>query len=172
MRPDYCSLADYEAWFEGECNKLALDPGFEVVGPFTEASGEPGVAPWFSDLAIIYPDSMYVRVTEEYCRAAKRDGGGGRLIHFSYHYGPASKRRDSFGFPQFIDDCDLRIDIALRGGRHIHFRGEDHIPEERIKGLNFASIEPFEFIRAVHQHRSTKDSTMDQILRFTVEPKQ
>jgi hypothetical protein len=169
LRRDNCQLAEYEAWFEGECNKLILEPGVTVVGPFTDALGDPDSPPWNSDFALIYPKGMYVRVAEYYRALPKRIGGGGCLELFSYHYGPCSTVRDSDGFPPLSKKFELRIDIDRLHGRHIHYMKEDHIPEARLFGLDFDKIDLFEFIRAVEEHRRTL-KTLHKILGFMVVP--
>lgn len=169
MQRDNCQLAEYEAWFEGECNKLTIDPGFTVVGPFTDALGNPDSAPWRSDFAIVYPNGMYIRVSENYRPLPKRHGGGGCLELFSYHYGPCTTARDSDGFPLFSKRFELRIDTDRRHKRHIHYLKKNHIPEARLTGLDFDSIDPFEFIRAVEEHRKSL-KPLHEILGFNVEP--
>lgn len=169
LRRDNCQLAEYEAWFEGECNKLILDPGITIVGPFTEALGCPDSSPWRSDLAIIYPDEMYIRVGEDYRQLSLREGGGGCRHYFKFHYGPCAEDRDCDGFPLFSDEFELRIDIDRQHGRHIHYMKEDHIPAVRLRGLNFDNIDPFKFIRAVEEHRKSSTPLHD-ILGFKVEP--
>jgi hypothetical protein len=169
LRRDNCQLAEYEAWFEGECNKLALEPGLIIVGPFTDACSCPDSPPWDSDFAIIYPDGMYIRVGEYYRQLPKVDGGGGCRQSFKFHYGPCSDSRDSEGFPVFSEEFELRIDIDRLHGRHIHYEKVDHIPEARLPGLNFDSIDPFKFIRAVEEHRRTL-KPLHKILGFMVVP--
>src|ERR1035437_6561482 len=110
LRRDNCQLAEYEAWFEGECNKLALDPGLTIVGPYTDPLVNLGSAPWRSDLAIIYANGMYIRIVENYCPRLRIDGGGGCLQHLSYHYGPCTDARNDKGFPVFSKEFELRID--------------------------------------------------------------
>lgn len=147
-----------------------LEPGFTLVGPFTDALGSPDGPPWQSDLAIIYPDDMYIRVVERYRQLSKREGGGGCLDEFSYHYGPCKKARDTAGFPNFSKKFELRVDIDHGPyKRHIHYQREDHIPESRVVGLDFLNIDPFKFIRAVEKHRK-ESKPMHEILGFTVEP--
>jgi hypothetical protein len=171
LRRDKCQLAEYEAWFGGECNKLTLEPGFTIVGPFTDACGDPDSPPWSSDFAIIYPDGMYIRVGEYYRQLPKADGGGGCRRLFSFHYGPCTDTRDDEGFPVFSKKFELRIDIDRLHKRHIHYMMEDHIPEARLPGLDFDSINPFEFIRAVEEHRKSKSTVpLHEILGFEVVP--
>jgi hypothetical protein len=166
---DNCHLAEYEAWFEGECDKLVLEPGFIAVGPFLSALGDPDAPPWDSDFGIIYPNGMYIRVAEYYRSLPKRCGGGGCLESFSYHYGPCTSVRDKEGFPRFSKKFELRIDVDRQYKRHIHYMGENHIPEARLPGLDFNSIDPFAFIRAVELHRKSS-KPLHEILGFKVVP--
>jgi hypothetical protein len=124
--------------------------------------------PWSFDLVITYPDRMYLRVGERYRPLPKNLGGGGRLQHFSYHYGPDNGEKDEDGFPKRIDECVLRIDIDWHS-KHAHYGGEDHIAECRLRGLNFSDITPFEFIRAIEEHRKTS-KPLHEILGFEVLP--
>lgn len=169
MRRDNCQLAEYEAWFERERNNLSLEPGFTIVVLPVSALGNPDSSPWRSDFAVIYRDQMYVRVSEYYRQLPECNGGGGCLQYFSYHYGPCTDDRDSKGFPIFSEKFELRIDIDRRCGRHIHYMKESHIPEARLPGLDFDSIDPFEFIRAVEEHRKSL-KPLHEILGFKVEP--
>jgi hypothetical protein len=166
LRPDNCTLDDYQAWFQGECDTIVLRPGFSVVDPKVEAVDDPS-PPWSVIFAIIYDDGMYVRIYEHYRELSKSDGGGGRLQYLSYHYGPCSEGRDDDGFPVMEDRCILRIDIDFRSKRHAHYDGEEHIPEERLLGLDFGTITPFDFIRAVEQYRATQ-KPLPEILGFEV----
>lgn len=111
---------------------------------------------------------MYVRIVENYRPLRKSDGGGGCLQYFSYHYGPCTDTRDSEGFPLFSGDYELRVDID-RHNRHVHYLNEDHIPEARLPGLDFESIDPFKFIRAIEEHRKSS-KPLHEILGFNVEP--
>ncbi len=168
MQRDNCQLAEYEAWLEGECNKLTLESGCVFVGPFTDALGNPDSAPWRSDFAIIYSDGMYVRVGEDYRPLSKRQGRGGCREYFRFHYGPCTEERDEDGFPPHSKIFQLRIDIDRWHKRHIHYMKEDHIPKDRLPGLDFDSIDPFEFIRAVEEHRKSQ-RPLHEILGFKVE---
>jgi hypothetical protein len=112
---------------------------------------------------------MYIRIAENYRQLPRIDGGGGCLQYFSYHYGPCTDTRDDEGFPLFSERFELRIDIDRQYKRHIHYMKENHIPEARLPGLNFDSIDPFKFIRAVEEHRKTSVPLPD-ILGFKVVP--
>ncbi len=114
-----------------------------------------------------YDDGMYICIREHYRQLSRMEGGGGRLQYFSYHYGPCGADRDEDGLPTREDDCVLRIDIDWRIQRHAHYGGEDHIPEERLVGLDFGAITPFDFIRAVEEHRATSNP-LHTILGFEV----
>jgi hypothetical protein len=168
LRPDNCNLDEYEAWFQSDCKKVALEPGFTIVWPGISAGRDP-LPPWRVDLGIIYLDQMYIRIVENYRELSRGEGGRGRLDAFSYHYGPCSDERDDEGFPPAIDDCVIRIDIDVVSNRHIHYQGEDHIPEHRILGLNFDQVCPSMFISAVEQYRQTS-KPLHEILKFRVVP--
>lgn len=167
MRREDCQLAEYQAWFQRECNQLVLKPGFTLVGPFLDAARDPA-PPWSLDFAIVYDDSMYIRISENYRALSKNEGGGGCLQYFSYHYGPCTTERDEDGFPVFLEDCELRIDIDRWSKRHIHYAGENHVPEVRLPGLDFNKISPFDFIRAVEEYRATQ-MALHELLGFKVE---
>lgn len=171
MRPNNCKLEEYEAWFDEQCTQLVIESGSILVGPFVEALGEPDSAPWTSDLAIIYEDSKYLRITEDYRQLPKnfKGGGHGAFADFAYHYGPCTAKRDSDGFPKFSKRVDLRIDRDNRFKNHIHYMKEDHIPEARLPGLDFATVDPFAFIKAVESHRKN-GKPLHIIMGFTVEP--
>lgn len=123
--------------------------------------------PWSIIFGIIYADAMYIRIYEHYRELPRSDGGGGRLQFLSYHYGRCGNERDDDGIPTMEDHCALRIDIDKRSKRHAHYNGEDHIPEERLVGLNFDAVTAFDFIRAVEEHRTTS-RPLHQILGFEV----
>lgn len=167
MRPDNCTFEDYQAWFQGECDAIVLRPSFSIVDPKIYAVNDPA-PPWTLIFAIIYHDGMYVRIYEHYRQLSQREGGGGRLQWFSYHYGRCSECRDGDGFPTKEDDCVLRIDIDVRSQRHAHYEGENHIREERLSGLDFDTITPFDFIRAVERYRADSTKTLPSILGFEV----
>jgi hypothetical protein len=110
---------------------------------------------------------MYIRIYEHYRQLSKMEGGGGRLKYFSYHYGKCGEGLDEDGFPERESICVLRIDVDQRHRRHAHYQGEDHVPEARLVGLDFDAITPFDFIRAVEDHRTTS-RPLHEILGFEV----
>lgn len=110
---------------------------------------------------------MYIWLWEHYRELSRREGAGGRLQYFSYHYGPGGRERDGDGFPVWSDDCVLRIDLDLRHGRHAHYAGENHILEPRLIGLDFDHLTPFAFIRAVEEFR-VSSKPLPELLGFEV----
>lgn len=169
MLRDNCQLAENEAWFKEGCSKYPLKSGLTIVGPITYSLRNPDSPPWRSAFAVIYPDDMHIHLAEYYRQLPKSKGSGGCLEILSYHYGPCRTERDEDGFPLLSDRFELRIDIDHRNGRHIHYMNEDHIPEARLPGLDFDSIDPFKFIRAVEEHRKSS-KPLHEILGFNVEP--
>ena len=124
--------------------------------------------PWGLEFAILYSDGMYIRIGEYYRELSRIEGGGGSLKYFAYHYGPYAGPLGPEGFPVMTKQVELRIDVDERHKRHAHYGGEDHIPESRLKGLNFETIDPFQFIGAVEEHRQHK-RPLHEILGFVVE---
>ena len=169
MRRDDCRFADYKAWFQRECDGITLESGFTHVGPILDPLPNTDFPPWGLDFAILYTDGMYIRVGEYYRPLPRHAGGGGCLQYLSYHYGPYGDPLGRDGFPVFTKDVVLRIDIDERSKRHAHYQQEDHIPEARLAGLDFDAIDPFQFIRAVEEHRRDGKS-LHEILGFKVEP--
>jgi hypothetical protein len=167
LRPDNCDFDEYVAWFQGGCNSIPLEPGFSIVQPEINAINNPA-PPWSIAFAIIYDDGVYIRIFEHYRELSRRDGSGGRLQYLSYHYGPCGTERDEGGFPTREDNCVLRIDIDQSvTPKHAHYAGENHISEHRLKGLDFSTLTPFDFIRAVEEHRKTS-KPLAAILGFEV----
>ena len=90
---------------------------------------------------------------------------------FSYHYGDWNGLVDSDGYPEQIAQVDLRIDkeSSTKYPDHIHYAGENHVACTRVMGLDFEAITPFDFIRAVLEHRNTSKH-FSEILGFEVLP--
>jgi hypothetical protein len=51
---------------------------------------------------------------------------------------------------------------------HIHFAGEDHVPQSRVKGLVIVELDVFRFVEAVISHRTTSQP-IDNCLGFKLE---
>jgi len=169
LRRDNCRFSEYQAWFQGECDGITLESGFTHVGPILSPLPDGDLPPWGLEFAILYSDGMYIRIGEHYRQLPKSEGGGGALQYLSYHYGPYTNSFDRDGFPIFLNEFELRIDIDHPRQRHAHYQNEDHICEARLPGLNFENIDPFKFIRAVEECRRTL-KPLHEILGFRVEP--
>ena len=112
---------------------------------------------------------MYIRVGEYFRQLSRVKGGGGCRQYFTFHYGPCTDDRDEDGFPICNKEFELRIDIDCFHGRHAHYMKKNHIPEDQLSGLDFDSIYPFKFIRAVEEHRRLS-KPLHEILEFKVVP--
>jgi hypothetical protein len=91
-------------------------------------------------------------------------------MHFSFHYGTTGTNFRANGFPardKAKHPAIIRIDKDAYGP-HIHFHDEaDHIPQSRIDGMIIEKVDPFDFVRAVLQHRKTNED-FDSIMKFKV----
>lgn len=158
---------DYERWLEDQHSRCVLESSCTQVGPFCTPTVSPNRPPWQMKWAVIFDDGLFLRVTENWL-TRKGMGGRGLRHHHSFQYGQANPDRDEEGIPRRSPAYPtiIRIDFD-RYGPHLHYRGDDHIPQNRVKGLDIASIEPFTFVQAVMQHRKTGES-FEQILNFTI----
>ena len=163
-------FAEYETWLSGQVDSLVLESGSIQIGPYTTPTVAPNKPPWDMEWTVLFRDGMYFRVVEHWYRRSSALGGHGYRKTFSFHYGPTNPRKDDEGIP-FPSDrfpAMIRIDLDVDWrGPHIHFNGEDHILQGRVKNLRISDVEPFEFIRAVMQHRASGE-TFDKIMQFTV----
>ena len=86
-----------------------------------DALGDPDSAPWRSDFAIIYANSMYLRVGGNLSDFIQARGWWwmSRILFISLWsmYQP----RDSDGFPKFSKKVELRVDINRQYKCHIHY---------------------------------------------------
>jgi hypothetical protein len=120
---------------------------------------------------VCFPDGKHIKIKESWWPRPIRHGGRGYRKHFAFHYGELNPLSDVDGFP--LPDNGkfppiIRIDDDAYGP-HLHYNGEDHIPQSRVKGLYISSTDIFEFVRAVQRHRETGE-TFDTIMKFTVTP--
>ncbi|HEX3659792.1 MAG TPA: hypothetical protein VHU89_00050 [Acidobacteriaceae bacterium] len=159
---------EYEARFQADCYTVQMEPGCTVSGPFLEFTVLPDLPPWSMELFIRFPDGMYSRVWEQYDRAAGTPSHGQRL-QFALHYGPTPANVDVRGLPLWRseDRCELRIDLDTWHGPHIHFGGEDHITQNRVKRLDIRTMTPIVFLRGIMEHRSTQ-RTLPEVFGFEV----
>jgi hypothetical protein len=165
----FSSFADFEDWFIGQYDAITIEEGATQRGPFYAPTVDPNEPPWQSEWIIEFSNGKYVRAVETYYRRKQRDGGGGTRTHFSFHYGdtPASDPSGNLMWNN-TSQLDIRIDRCSRKGSHIHFAGEDHIPQARVTGMAIDSQDSFTFVNAIQQHRRT-GRTLKDVFGFTVE---
>jgi hypothetical protein len=124
------------------------------------------------DWAILFPDGKYAHLKERWYPAtisAPRSSNWGYRKHFSFHYGMANPSKDSRGIP-LPDRINFRPIIRIdhdRWGPHLHFDGEDHIQQIRVQGMTIDDADPFDFMRAVLEHRAT-NANFDAVMKFQV----
>jgi hypothetical protein len=160
---------EYEKWLAEEVANASLEEGCVSIGPFATPT-PPDRAPWEMDWTVLFADGQYFRLKEHWYRRATHLGGNGYRKTFSFHYGPTNPDKDADGVPIASDlyPAIIRIDEDDDWrGPHIHFDGEEHIPQSRVMGLPITRLDPFDFIRAVMKHRRTH-ARFDQIMGFTV----
>jgi hypothetical protein len=164
-------FVEYERWLTGETSKLIFEPSSTVIGLYSTPTIQPNNAPWQTELTVVFSDGKFFRVCETWYRRKGSPGGGGYRGHFSFHYGPANPSCDSEGVPTRSKDYPaiIRIDEDDRIGPHLHFAGENHIPQRRVQNLRISDADMFDFIRAVQTHRANGEG-FDKILKFTVNP--
>jgi hypothetical protein len=163
----------YAMWLRQEHSKavLELEPHCVEAGPYLQCTIAPNKPPWQLLWVVKFADGNFLQITENWFRRRGRaigPGGVGYREHFSFHYGPANPLCDADGVPLrskaypaiFRIDCD-------RFGPHLHFMGEDHVPQDRVKNFRISDAEPFEFFRSVLTHRATGKG-FDSILQFQV----
>ena len=161
--------ADYEQWLKREHSLIALDPKWVEVGPFLTPTISPNKPPWQMEWAIIFDDGLFFRVTENWFKR-KSLGGRGLRYHHSFHYGPANPQRSTEGIPNRSPayPAIIRVDVDRRGP-HLHYGGNDHVPQSKVHGLDISNADPFIFAKAIIEHRQTgKD--LAAIMKFTVTP--
>lgn len=160
---------EYEKWLTDQVAGIALEQGCVGIGPYATPTVTPNKPPWQMEWTVIFPDGLYFRVKENWFRRGSHLGGGGYRKQFSFHYGPANPATDAEGLPMpsAAYPATIRIDQDDRIGPHIHFEGEDHIPQRRVRNLRISDADAFDFIRAVIEHRITHDK-FDKIMQFMV----
>jgi hypothetical protein len=164
----FATWTQFVKWFTAEYDKCDLEEGATECGPYLGPTADPGMPPWKAEWFILYPDSHYIRATENYYAKPRADGGGGYRKHFSFHYGPTPPL-DANGTPQWRLDnaCDLRIDCDRRGP-HLHYGGQDHIPQSRIGGMQISDQGMFDFVRKIQEQRNSHASA-EETFGFRVE---
>jgi hypothetical protein len=163
-------FAEYEKWFEEQASGFDFGAGCVSVGPYLTPTVTPNKPPWKTEWTVLFEDGFYLRVVENWYRRSASLGGRGVRKAFSFHYGPTNPAKDHEGVPIHSDEYPaiIRIDHDTDGrGPHLHFGGEDHIPQGRVQNLRISDADPFQFIRAVVDFRRNRQS-FDKIMQFTV----
>jgi hypothetical protein len=163
------NLAEFENWFDVESDKVNLEKGTNQTGPFVRPTAEPGEAPWSVKWLIFFNDKKYLRLNENYYRRSVRSGGGAYRSHFSFHYGNIPPKRESHLSWQKEEQVDLRFDLDSCFGLHIHFKGDNHIPQLRVAGLQIENQTMFTFINGIQEHRKS-GAAVETVFGFKVEP--
>ncbi len=161
---------EYDKWFWEQAGGVALSKGCVQIGPYVTPTVAPNKPPWKLEWTVLFEDGFYLRIKEYWYRRSASLGGRGTRCSFSFHYGATNDAKDHDGVPIYSEDCPAIIRIDQDGdwrGPHLHYNGEDHIPQRRVTNLRISDVEPFAFIRAVLEHRNTGRS-FPEIMRFTV----
>jgi hypothetical protein len=163
-------FTEYDHWFLEQAEGFIWDASCEHIGPYVTPTVTPDRPPWKAEWTVLFGDGFYFRVVENWYRRSANLGGRGVRKAFSFHYGPTNPVRDDEGTPLYSDDYQaiIRIDLDTDGrSAHLHYDGDDHIPQMRVQNLRISEVDPFRFIRAVVEHRSNHQS-FDKIMGFTV----
>jgi hypothetical protein len=166
---------DYATRLLVERASIAFEPGVTEIGPLHNPTILPGSPPWNMDWLIRFPGRKYAYIYERWFPLRTPSRGGatrGQRRAFSFHYGTLGPLTRRNGFPA-IDKANhpaiIRIDLDNKGP-HLHFHGElPHIPQEKVKGMSIEDVDPFDFVRAVLEHRRSQ-ADFDDIMNFTVIP--
>jgi hypothetical protein len=161
---------EYDKWFWEQTNGIALGEGSIQIGPYVTPTVTPNKPPWKLEWTVLFEDGFYLRLKEYWYRRSASFGGSGTRQSFSFHYGPTNPSKDVEGVPIYSEGypATIRIDQDVDWrGPHLHYKGEDHVSQTRVQNLRISDVEPFEFIRAVLEHRKTGQS-FETIMRFVV----
>lgn len=162
----------YAIQFQEKHSLISLEQDCIEIGPVLVPT-RPNSPPWKMDWAVLFSDSKYAYLYERWSPVRSHMLGAARLgfrRHFSFHYGPTNPLKGTMGIP--LRDkgnypAVIRIDVD-RWCPHIHFHNEaDHISQTRVVNLTIEDVDPFDFMRAVLQHRSSK-ADFDAIMNFKV----
>jgi hypothetical protein len=150
----------YQVWktlFTQNYSKFKLPKGATECGPFLRPTIHPNLPPWKLFWCIIYPDQQYIRIVEYYDVDTVLSRKGGVRVQFCFHYGPLAKGRDKkYGCPKIHKKTHIRFDLSTdQYVDHLHYLGEDHIPQDRMVGCKILDMEPFRFIQGIEAHRNS-----------------
>jgi hypothetical protein len=163
-------FAEYDRWFWEQAGGFFFEQGCVPIGPYVTPTVAPNKPPWKAEWTVLFEDGFYFRVVENWFRRRTALGGRGERKAFSFHYGPTNPAKNDEGVPLYSDKYPalIRIDRDTDDrDSHMHYGGENHIPQARVQNLRISNVDPFWFIRAVIEHRRSQDS-FDKIMRFTV----
>jgi hypothetical protein len=161
---------EYERWLEERVANASFEDGCVHIGPWATPTVTPNKPPWDLEWVILFKGDYYLRLVEHWYRRGSHLGGGGYRKTFSFHYGPTNPNRNAEGVPLPSDlyPAVLRIDDDDDWrGAHLHFDGENHIIQARVKNLRISDVDLFDFIEAVLEHRRT-GKRFDEIMDFEV----
>jgi hypothetical protein len=166
----YATLDSFENWFNVEHGKVQLENGAHEIGPIVRPTVDPALPPWKVKWCIIFLDRKYIRATETYAAEPKWKGRAGYRTDFSFHYGDCPTRTTSDGWPDHRDQhqCDIRFDHDPARKYHLHFNGENHIPESRVHGCEISTLNIFQFVLSIQEHRRSA-KPLNNVFGFTVE---
>lgn len=141
----------YKAWFDAGYNAIVIPVSCTAKDPVLYFAN---LYTWSVQWVLVFSDTAtHVSVKEHFAKVAGLQRS--RRISFAYHYGPTVRKNaddDPYGEPS--DPLFVRIDNA--GGRpaHLHPEGhpEEHIPQERIRGLVLDHVDLFDFVKAAIRH--------------------
>jgi hypothetical protein len=152
------TLTQYEARVQRSIAALALDVQIKQVGPILTPTARPNQAPWAFDWALLFDDRLHIAIRERFVPTPKRFGPHGVRHMFTFHYGETPELFDPEGLPirDNAKETKLRIDLD-RWGPHIHFQGQDHIPQSKVEGLDIKDADMFRFVSSVLQHRGSTE---------------
>jgi hypothetical protein len=146
-----------------------LAAGGNRKGPFYNPPAKGTKAPWRVEWLIFFSDNKYIRICENYNAAPKAQGGEGVRAHLSYHYGDVPQRRTPQGLPLWgLDEpTDLRMDLDSDRGPHLHYAGENHIPQTRVDGLDISRFDLFTFVAGIFEHRAN-GKPLNEVFGFKI----
>jgi hypothetical protein len=163
---------EYSAWLWTEHSKFTIDPRWIECGPFcTPTIPISNKPPWQMEWCIKFPDGTHVVVRENYTPMKRLHAPRGYRKDFAFHYGSTPPTCHADGIPVRVRNGAyppiLRIDSDPNIPPHIHFGGEDHILQPRVKGLDIPNANVFDFVKAVIEHKATQ-KRLDELLGFEV----
>jgi hypothetical protein len=109
---------------------------------------------------IEFTDGTYIRLQEHY---SKNKAGDSVRNGFAFHYGPVTGRRKDDGTVEYqnTDPVHIRVDTHPPPA-HLHYGGwQPHIPQANVDGITLISVDMFDFLASVIEHRATRKKIPD-----------